>query len=430
MKEAFLHYIWQYKQFKFTDLYTEQGECLQLIRTGDYTQQAGPDFFNGQIVLDGQLWAGNIEIHVKASDWYVHRHQQDENYDNVILHVVWEYDMPVLRQDHSEISVLVLSKYVEEQLLARYAQLSLQKKWIYCEDFIGQMEAFKRDKWLETLFFERLERKVLPIQQRALQTHSDWEAVFFCQIAQGFGLNINAGAFLQMAQSLPIKIIQKERQSTAHLEALFLGKTNILKANHQEHYGKDLWKTWRYLAQKYQLDVDDAIQVTYFKLHPDNFPTIRLSQLAGVLSRHASLFDAVLQCRSKEDYYRTFATTTTAYWKNHYVLDRESPEKNKRTTTAFVDLLIVNTVIPLTYAYHRSKGTDCSEQILDLISSIKPEKNNIINHFARLGVKVESSFDTQSLLQLKKRYCEAKKCLNCGVGRAYLYADKAAKKPN
>ncbi len=423
MKEVFLHYIWQYKLFIFTDLVTEQGERLHIIRSGEYAQRAGPDFFNSLIVIGNQKWAGNIEIHVKASDWYLHRHEQDENYNNVILHVVWDYDIPVLRKDQSQIPVLVLSKYVDHQLLSRYEILSQQKKWIYCEDFIGKMDVFKRDKWLETLFFERLESKVEPIKKWINETKTDWERVFFCQIAQGFGLNANGNIFLNMAKSLPIKVIQKERIWIENLEAIFFGKTNIIMAINEDAYSKNLWKTWSFLSQKYQLSAIELEQLHYFKLRPDNFPTIRLSQLASLLNKYSSLFDAILSCKKKEDFYRVFDVKATEYWTDHYVLDKMSPSKIKRTTKAFIDLLIINTVIPLTYVYHQNKGEDCSEFILDLISSLKPEKNRIIDNFSQLGLDVKNAFDTQALLELKKNYCDAKKCLHCGVGRDYLYTD-------
>ncbi len=424
MKEAFLHYIWQFKLFSFTELLTEQGESLQIIRSGDYTQQAGPDFFNSLIILGNQKWAGNIEIHSKASDWYVHHHERDKNYDNVILHVVWEYDVPVMRSNQTEIPVLLLSKYVGQEILKRYTQLNQQKKWIYCEDFIGTMDVFKRNKWLETLFFERMQRKVDPIEQLLTQRNLDWESVFFCQIAQGFGLNINGTAFLNMAKSLPIQLINKERSSVANLEALFFGKTNLLHAEFEEQYGKNLWEKWCFLSHKYQVDNLDALQVSYFKLRPDNFPSIRLSQLANLMHRHFSLFDAILQATTKEDYYKIFDVSTSEYWKTHYVMDKTSPSKNKKTTQAFIDLLLINTVIPLKYAYYQNKGMDYSDKLMDLLNSLKPEKNSIINHFSVLGVVVNSSFDTQSLLHLKKHYCDAKQCLSCGVGMAYLDKDK------
>lgn len=424
MKEVFLHYIWQYILFDFTDLVTEQGERLQIIRSGEYTQQAGPDFFNSLIVIGSQKWAGNIEIHIKASDWYLHHHEKDKNYNNVILHVVWDYDIPVLRKDQSPIPVLLLSKYVDHQLLKRYELLSQQKKWIYCEDFIGKMDVFKRDKWLETLFFERMERKVAPIKKFIEETNADWERVFFCQIAQGFGLNANGTIFFNMAKSLPIRVVQKERVSLVNLEALFFGKTNIIHAANEDTYSKNLWQTWSFLSQKYELVPAELGQLNFFKLRPDNFPTVRLSQLASLLNKHSSLFDVILSCKKKEDFYKVFDVKTTDYWMEHYVLDKRSPSKIKKTSTAFIDLIIINTVIPLTYVYYQNKGEDCSELILDLISSLKPERNNIIDYFSQLGLGIENAFDTQALLELKKNYCDAKKCLHCGVGRDYLYADR------
>jgi hypothetical protein len=229
MKEDFLHYVWQYKKFDFSDLKTTQNENLTIINSGFYSQLAGPDFFNAQIQIDSQKWAGNVEIHLKSSDWYVHNHENDANYDSVILHVVWEHDTPIFRKDNSEIAVLEIKHYVLTKELDNYNKLASAKSWIYCENEIASTDNFVFNNWLEHLFFERLERKSIPINQLLVQTDSDWEAVLFAMLAKNFGLNTNGDIFLNIATSIPFAIIRKESYDPENLEALLLGRANLLK---------------------------------------------------------------------------------------------------------------------------------------------------------------------------------------------------------
>ena len=301
MKEDFLHYVWQYKKFDFSNLTTVAGESITIINQGNYLQQTGPDFFNAQIVIGNQKWAGNIEIHIKSSDWYLHNHEQDTNYDTIILHVVWEHDVPVFRKDNSEIPVLELKKSIPKEILKSYNALSSQKSWVYCENQIKTIDSFIIENWQERLFFERLERKEVFIKQLLQESHNDWEAVFFCMLAKNFGLNTNGDSFLKIAQSIPFSIIRKESNAVENLESLFFGSANLFPNEGQDLYTIDLKNRYNYTTQKYQLQNLIIEPVQFFKHRPDNFPTIRLAQLAMLYHKEQHLFSKVIVAQTLKE---------------------------------------------------------------------------------------------------------------------------------
>lgn len=420
MKEDFLHYIWQNKKFDFSNLRTTQGEDLIISNSGSYLQQEGPDFFNAQLIINKQKWAGNVEIHVKSSDWYLHNHENDSNYDSVILHVVWQHDSEIYRKDNSEIPVLELKDYVSKEALEKYNKLVTTKSWIYCENEIASVKEIIISNWKERLFFERLERKAIKIQELLDETKNDWEAVLFCMLAKNFGLNVNGQSFYELAKSIPYSIIKKEANNSENLEALFFGVGNLLKEDKQDTYYQNLQNRWKMLQYKYQLKDLFVSPIQFFKLRPDNFPTIRLAQLAQLYHLKHSLFSEIIHANSIDQLYFIFKNDTSIYWKNHYNFEKESNSKVKSLSTSFIDLLIINTVIPIKFLYARAFGKDNLEELIELISNIKPEKNNIIEKFSTFKIKSENAFETQSLLQLKNEYCNFKKCLQCSVGLALL----------
>ncbi len=420
MKEDFLHYVWQYKKFAFSNLTTVSGELLTIVSGGQYLKQAGPDFFNAQLIIGSQKWAGNVEIHVKSSDWYLHGHEQDELYDNVILHVVWEHDAPVFRRDNSELPVLVLRDYVSKSVLDSYQRLVTPKTWIYCESQIkGVGELFLRH-WMERLFFERLERKSIPIKRLLAETENDWEAVLFYLLAKNFGLNTNGAVFLKVAQSVPFAVIRKERFDLANLEALFFGQADLLPLEAEETYVIDLKKRYDYLVHKHQLQKPMIGPVAFFKHRPDNFPTIRLAQLAMLYHQKEQLFSEMLSLRFKAEVYELFRVSVSSYWQVHYQFEKESPKKSKTLSNSFIELLTINTLVPFQFAYASSRGQDVTESIVSLLQTIVAEKNSIIEKFTNFGVPVRDAFATQSLLQLKQEYCNHGKCMHCAIGLQLL----------
>jgi hypothetical protein len=420
MKEDFLHYLWKFKKFDFLNLKTAKEEVITIANVGQYLELAGPDFFNAQITIGGQKWAGNVEIHLKSSDWYVHHHETDKAYENVILHVVWEHDVDIFRKNNSEIPVLELKNYVDKETIANYQSLMVPKSWIFCEKQLKETDGFVFKNWQERLFFERLERKSRSIYELLEQTKSDWEAVLFCLLARNFGLNTNGETFFEVAKSIPFSVIRKESFEVENLESLLLGNAGLLDFEKEDGYFKDIKFRYFYLLHKYQMEKQYIDPVQFFKHRPDNFPTIRLSQLASLYHSQQNLFSKLSEVSSIEEIYETFQVAAAPYWQDHYQFDKVSPKKKKVLSKSFIDLIVINTVIPLQFAYAKSQGREISEFLIQLLNGVSPEKNAVIEKFGSFGIKAKNAFETQSLLQLKKEYCLKNKCLECAIGMELL----------
>ncbi len=416
MKEDFLHYLWKFKKFDSLNLKTAQGELITILKSGDYLELAGPDFFNAHIEIGNQKWAGNVEIHLKSSDWYLHNHEKDPAYKNVILHVVWENDTAIFRENNTEIPVLVLKDYVSKEIIENYNALVAPKTWISCEKQLKDIDRFVFKNWQERLFFERLERKSKFIYQLLEETNQDWEAVLFCLLAKNFGLNTNGNSFLQISKAIPFSIIRKESFEVENLEALLFGTSNLLETEKEDVYYKDLKFRYFYLLHKYQIEKTYTEPLQFFKLRPDNFPTIRLSQLAALYHKHQNLFSKIIDLKSVNAVYNLLNVSASSYWQNHYQFDKESPKKSKTLSKSFIDLLIINTIVPLQFAYSNIMGESIAEDLIDFMNEVTSEKNAIIDKFNSFEIKSKTAFESQTLLELKNEYCERKACLKCAIG--------------
>jgi hypothetical protein len=423
MKEDFLHYLWKFKKFDTLNLKTSNQEEIIISNVGQYLELAGPDFFNAQITIGNQKWAGNVEIHLKSSDWYVHHHEKDAGYENVILHVVWEHDSEIYRSNNAEIPVLELKNYVNKATVNNYQKLLSPKSWIFCEKQLKEIPQFALINWQERLFFERLERKSKPILELLELTNNDWEAVLFCLLAKNFGLNTNGEIFLKIAQSIPFSVMRKECFEVENLEALLFGSAGLLDAEKEDNYFKDLKFRYFYLLHKYQIEKSCIEPVQFFKHRPDNFPTIRLSQLANLYHKQQNLFSKISDLNSLEAIYEIFSVSVAPYWQTHYQFDKESSNKKKALSRSFLDLIVLNTIIPLQFAYAESQGKEISEDLINILNDVEPEKNSIIEKFSSFGLKPKNAFETQSLLQLKNEYCNKSKCLDCAIGMELLKSD-------
>jgi hypothetical protein len=427
MKEDFLHYIWRYKKFDFNSLQTSIGDHLTIENVGSYLENAGPDFFNGQITISGQKWAGNIELHLKSSDWYLHHHEKDAAYENVILHVVWEHDVDIFRKNNVEIPVLILKDYVSKDFINNFEILTAPKSWIYCENEIQDVDHFTYSNWTERLFIERLERKQKPIDELFLKLNKDWEAVLFCLLAKNFGLNTNGMAFLDLAQNVPFSVIRKESSDALNLEALFFGFCGLLDSDKEDLYYKELQNRFGYLVLKHKLDFKRTVPLQFFKLRPDNFPNIRLSQLANVFFKNQQLFSDCIQIKSMKEVSKIFDVAVSHYWQMHYTFDKVSPKRVKKLSSKFIELIMINTIVPLQFAYFRSRDEEIQEHLIAMMYEIQPEANAVIDKFKSFGLSVKNAYESQSLLQLKNEYCNLKKCLSCGIGIHLLNTTKQAK---
>ena len=421
MQEDFIHFLWKYKKFDVLNVNTTNGDALQILDVGQHNFNSGPDFFNAKIKIGDQLWAGNVEIHLKSSDWYAHHHETDKAYDNVILHVVWDHDADVFRKNQSVIPTLELKNFVPEKLLKNYHRLfSAKKQWILCESNFAEVDDFILNHWKERLYIERLERKSQQIDLLLHQTRQHWEEVLFRMLFRNFGLKVNADAFENIAKSIDFSIVRKIQSNPLELEALFLGQAGLLNQTFEDGYVNQLKQTYKYLTQKFSLQNDTVALLQFFRLRPSNFPTIRLVQLAQLYSKHYNLFSKIIANDNLNDFYELFKVGVSEFWKTHYTFQTVSKSSDKTLTKSFIDLLLINTIIPIKYCYSQQMGKLDTEIIFELASSLKAEDNAIIKKFNTLKPVATSAMDSQAFLQLKSNYCDNKKCLQCAIGNALI----------
>lgn len=420
MQEDFIHYLWKFKKLSGQELLTTDGEAVKIKSLGTHNLFSGPDFFNARLEIDGQDWAGNIEMHIKASDWYLHGHDDDPAYANVILHVVWTHDAEITRRDGVDIPVLEVSQYVDPNLTQSYRQLFDVKnnQFINCEPQFSFIDSFKRDQWLEKLFIERLSQKSDRIQHILDQNTNDWEAAFFQLLSRSFGTKTNADAFEQLASSINQSVVRKLANDALQLEAVLLGQAGLLQKSRKDSYYKDLAEAYAFAKAKYQLH-PSLTPMKFFRLRPANYPTIRISQLARLYQKKPVFFGALLLAKSRTDIHQLFEVQAAQYWDTHHVFDKRTDERQKVLTTDFIDLLIINCIVPIKFMHAKTVGSDIIEELLEIMYQLKPEKNKVTRGFKTL-FKVENALQTQSLLQLKPNYCDVNKCLSCDIGIALL----------
>lgn len=421
MKENLLQFIWKLQLLPLNNLISTSGQAIQIINLGIENLGEGPDFLQAKIEIENQLWAGNIEIHINSSDWYAHHHETDMNYDAVILHVVWEHDVQIFRKNNEIVATLELKNLISKELLQKFQQLfDKNKKWINCEKDIHTIQPFVFKNWLERLYFERLEEKSVLFDAILNKTKKDWEQTLFILLSKNFGSKINGASFLTMASSFNFSVLRKVSHNLVSIEALLLGQAGLLEVMHESNYFKELKKEHEYLCVKFKLNPINKGQVQFFRLRPPNFPTIRLSQLAVLYHIHQNVFSKFIEMSSVEEYYTFFEISTTEYWETHFTFDKESKKSKKKLTKSFVDLLLMNTIIPLKFMYLKSNGISDYGEIITLIEQLKPEQNSIIEHFGALKIKAENAFESQGLIQLKNEYCSKQRCLHCAVGKELL----------
>jgi hypothetical protein len=424
MREDFLHYLWKFIKFDVSNIETIDKEYINILSVGQYNFNSGPDFFNAQLKIDNQLWAGNVEVHIKSSDWFLHNHELDRAYDNVILHVVWEHDTDIFRKNNSKIPTLELKRYVSQSALNNYEKLFSQSdKWINCEHDFSSVNSFQMSNWLERLYLERLERKSEEINALLITSKNDWESVLFKMIAKNFGLKVNGDAFLSLANSVDYSIIRKTQTNQITLEALLLGQAGLLEQDIEQTYYLRLKKEYGFLKQKFSISNKNVAPIQFFRLRPSNFPTIRLSQLATLYHQNSNLFSNVIHKNTLEDFYDLFSVATSLFWESHYTFGKSSKKSINGLTRPFIDLLLINTIIPLKFSYAKFRGQNIDDSILHLMESIASENNSIINKFNSLKLVSTSALQSQGLLQLKNEYCNKNKCLQCAIGSSLLYGN-------
>jgi len=425
MQEDFIHYLWKFKKLNGLDLRTTKGENLVIKTLGLHNHNSGPDFFNAQVVVNDQLWAGNVEMHIKSSDWYKHGHDDDPAYDNVILHVVWKHDAEITRRSEIDIPVLEVALYVPDEVILSYTRLFAFKnnQFINCEKSIGKIDQFQIDMWLEKVYIQRLEQRSKRIEQSLKQNNNDWEATFFQLLMRSFGTKVNADAFEQLATTIEQSVVRKLSADAFQLESVLFGLSGLLDDDKSDRYFQQLEKEFAFAKAKHQLKPIHT-QLKFFRLRPANYPTIRLSQVAMLYHRYPLLFADVILAKTRKELHDLFEVNAAKYWDDHHLFDKQTEVREKKLTSSFIDLLIINCIVPIKFAYARFQARDNTDQIMELMRSLPLEKNTITSGFKKL-MPINNAMESQAVLQLKPNYCDKNECLQCDIGVRLMREDRA-----
>jgi hypothetical protein len=429
MTERLLQFIWQFQYFNKGELNTAAGEGLQIIFPGHYNTNQGPDFTDAKIKIGKTTWAGRVELHLNSTDWIKHKHEGDENYKNVILHVVWEHDVRRISNPANAVAnsipVLVLEDRVSKLLLQRYEELMNSSSFIPCEKIIQSVKNIVWQSWKERLLAERLLRKAKAVEIFQQQNNDHWEESFWWMLARNFGIKVNADAFEAIAKSIPVNVLAKHKNQIHQVEALLLGQADLLNEDFKDDYSKLLQRENKFLQKKYDLK-PVHIPVHFLRMRPGNFPTIRLAQLAVLITESSHLFSKIKEAKSLAEVKKWFDVTANDYWHYHYRFDEESAFRKKKLGATMIDNIIINTICPVLFAYGNYHSEEKYKlKALNWLEEIAPESNSITKGFKQLGIENKSAYDSQALIELKNEYCNAKKCLGCSVGTALLKATTA-----
>ena len=419
--EQLLHYVWKHKLFPLTPLQTTSGQPVEVIDPGLPNTNAGPDFFNAKLKIDGTLWVGNVELHTQASDWFRHGHDRDKAYDNVILHVVGNSDCEVYRADGE--AVAQLSLHCPESVRRRYGELQQADIYPPCYSILASLPKLTVHSWLSALQVERFEQKAQAIALRLERCNNHWEDVFFITLARNFGFGLNGDAFEAWASRLPFRAVDKHRDNLFQVEAFFLGQAGLLEEELQEDsYYQKLRKEFHYLQHKFELPAPMAAeQWRFLRLRPGNFPHVRLAQLANLYHKEQLLFSRVMAAETPEEVKKILAAQTSPYWEEHFTFKKTSPRREKHVGENALNLLLINTVIPFLYAYGMHKADErLCDRATRFLEALKAEDNHVTRMWSGAGLPVYTAADSQALLQLQKEYCDRKDCLRCRFGYEYL----------
>lgn len=420
MNEHILAYLWQHPQWWLPSMTTVSGSSLEILKPGQVNTDSGPDFFNAQVQIGDLLWVGHVELHVRSSDWYAHKHELDTAYDHVVLHVVWEHDVPVFGPNERPIPTLELRHFVLPDFMERYDTfMHTPHQWIPCESYLTTSDITTQRMFYDRLFVERLANKTKVFQHWLNLAKNDWEAVLFVALAKGFGLALNGDSFAQMALSIPFGVLRCVRGHPPALEALLMGQAGILDNDTEDIYLTVLRDNHQFLKKKYKL-AESAPQARFFRSRPTNFPTIRLSQLAQLYETTPQLFDMIVKASSLSDLYKLIDMGVSDYWRTHFVFGKCTQSRPHKLSTSFKSLLVINTIIPFLFCYFKAYGIAKTERLMDWADTLNSEQNSIVKKFKSLGLHIHSALDSQAVLQLKTHYCQPKKCLECVFGHEFF----------
>ena len=417
--EQLLHYVWKHKIFPLKELKTTTGQQVEVIDTGLANTDAGPGFFNAKLKLDGVLWIGNIEIHERSSDWFKHGHHADAGYNSVILHIASEIDTEISRSNGERIPQIQL--ICPEAVRTNYKELLETDSYPPCYRIISSLPPFTAHSWMTALQMERFEQKATLLNERLKRCQGNWEDAFFITLARNFGFGLNGDAFETWAHRLPFRAVDKHRNDLFQIEAIFFGQAGILEDSDGDGYYLRLKKEYTYLQHKFGLIPMDASLWRFLRLRPANFPHIRIAQLACLYHRAYGLLSRIMETETLQGVRDILKGGTSEYWLTHYTFGGSSPSRPKTLSNTSLDLLIINTVVTFLYAYGLHKGNRvlCA-RAGSFLEELKAENNYITRMWEQCGMKASNAADSQALIQLKKEYCDKKKCLYCRIGYEYL----------
>ncbi len=424
MTEDFLHYLWKYQNFDHKDLHTTNAEPIEIVHTGYFNSNAGPDFKEARVRIAKQLWVGQVEIHINATDWKKHGHENDEAYKNVILHVVYWNDGEIKDDNGSLLPTLELKDRFDLKQYHHYKELIWNQSFIPCENQLKEIDPFIVESTLERVLVERLEQKSKAIGEILEKNKGDWNETFYQWMARGYGLKINAEAMLMTAQNLPQRIFSKHKSDLFQLEALLFGVSGLLGIA-ADSYAKRLSKEYRFFKTKYSLNQLKSLMWKFARLRPAAFPTLRIAQFAALIKQSESLFSYMLETEKVNRLKEKLSAKPSEYWNTHYRFNVETEFRNPEAGNKFKEILIINVIVPFLFIYGLSKDESLYKQrALDLLDQLQAEKNKISRSYEQLGVKLRSAFHSQACIQLYSSYCKHKKCLNCGIGIHLLRGGK------
>jgi hypothetical protein len=421
MNEQLLQFVWQQRYFDQSDLSTTNNEPIQILHPGILNTNQGPDFSSARIRLGNTEWAGNVELHVQTGDWLKHGHQFDKQYNNVILHVVWEHT----ENSCPGIPVLELQGRVPVVLKEHFLQWMNNRLLIPCILELGHSGIQPSTNWKEKLVWERLQRKVVLIRENLEKLNGHWEEVFWWQVAGNFGVSVNTDAFAEMARSLPLAMLTRHKQQIQQLEAFLLGQCGLLNDKFTDPYVRLLQKEYRFLRDKYKLK-PIRTPVQFLRMRPGNFPTVRLAQLAMLIHDSVHLFSRIKDLEAAGHVEQLFRVTANDFWHYHYRLEQEAAFCKKTLGDSMIRNLMINTVVPTLFAYGLYvQDNRYVEKALRWLRETEKEENSTTRIFQQQGIVTENARDTQALLELKSLYCDQKRCLECEIGSKLLSGNTA-----
>jgi hypothetical protein len=432
MKEEFLQYLWKYTLYEIDSLVDNEQNIIIVKHPGEYNRDSGPDFFNARLCINGTEWAGNVEVHIKASDFDNHKHNIDPAFDNVILHVVARNDKKVFNSRGEE--VLTTTLEFDPHLYEKYLNLVNNPFIIACQAVVGEMDPLFVRHWLGSLVIERLQEKSEQILKIFSETGNDWEETFYRLLSRYFGFRVNTEPFEMLATALSFRIIRKHTDNRFQIEALLFGTAGLLdeglfrEALNDDYYA-GLIREYRILSAKYSLQPLHGWIWKFARLRPANFPTVRLSQLAAMLSETGGLFSRTIEACDIKQLKNLFEVTASGYWDDHYVFGKKSRYCPKSTGSLATDIFLINAVIPVLFIYGKSRDSlDICEKALSFLEEIGPEENSITNEWRSVGIGAESAFYSQALIRLRNNYCKKRRCLDCRIGGRLVSLGRTFKK--